>query len=412
MLKLVFVTLAIAVFLCGSGIAQFEIVYCALVLLALCVATVFERRDSPLSERLLLGYSATLLTILIAELGLRVVLDERLFYRSHEKFFEMSPDFRGRYRYVPLVSSSRTIYGDLAAFSGAPTDRVYRQEDFSTDSRGFRNAVEESGEETNVVILGDSFAAGSDTTQGDTWAQILGAEGEWKIRNLALPGSPADELYVLITELPNLVVSGGPTLVWMIFSGNDLTGSFDSMELLAEPTRQRLGFLESIAVRLRNFRDHSALSRLIAGVQKTEVAASVERRVIPNHGPMLFFRPHMIMASLTRERIERLPAYLSLRQVMRKMKDVCDAAGISVLVVMAPSKEEVYLRTDDKGQSTAMAQVIEGLSREFLFDFLDLGPVFMKEANEKKLWWSDDTHWNAEGNRVAANAIAARLRQR
>jgi hypothetical protein len=96
---------------------------------------------------------------------------------------------------------------------------------------------------------------------------------------------------------------------------------------------------------------------------------------------------------------------------MRKMKDVADAAGFSVLVVMAPSKEEVYLRAPEAGQSTATARIVEALSRELLFDFFDLGPVFMRAAKDKNLWWRDDTHWNPEGNRVAAQAITARLRE-
>jgi len=92
------------------------------------------------------------------------------------------------------------------------------------------------------------------------------------------------------------------------------------------------------------------------------------------------------------------------------MRRFSEAAGFSVLVVVAPSKEDVYLRHYKDGETTATAQVLEVLSNEVSLDFFDLSPVFIKSATEKALWWSDDTHWNADGNRLAAEAIATRLR--
>jgi hypothetical protein len=193
-------------------------------------------------------------------------------------------------------------------------------------------------------------------------------------------------------------------------SGNDFEPPYESSELLTDPSALKMSLWESLIVRLYNTHNRSALSRLLASVRKSEGAPTVERRTIPVVGPMLFYRPYMHMATRTRQEIERSPAYASLRRTMTKMKQFSEAAGFSVLVVAAPSKEDVYLSIYHDGEKTAVAQVLEGLSQEGSFGFLDLGPLFIKSAKEKALWWSDDTHWNADGNRFAADAIAARLR--
>lgn len=410
MLRVIFPGLAAVVFFFGSGVAVFPITYIIVIALVFIATYVLERKHSPYMVPVLVVSSSTLLAILLAEVWLRLSWDDRLYYRSHERFFEQSTEFRDRLRYAPLVQSARRIYGDLAAFSGATSDRIYRIERFITDARGFRNAPGVSLEKVNFIALGDSFAAGSDTTQEETWTQLLRDEHKMSVYNLGLPGSPADELRVLATELPHISVAENPIVVWMIFSGNDFEPPYESSELLTDPSALKMSLLESLIVRLHNSHSRSVLSRLLASVRKGEGAPTVERRTIPVVGPMLFYRPYMQMATRTRQEIERSPAYASLRRTMTKMKQFSETSGFSVLVVAAPSKEDVYLRTYNDGEKTAVAQVLEGLSQEVSFDFFDLSPFFIKSAKEKALWWSDDTHWNSDGNRVAAEAIAARLR--
>ncbi len=409
-LKLGFVGLAAAVFSCGCGVAQFPMVYGTVVVVVLVAATILGWRGSPYAAPMLLCFSSMLFAALFAELGLRLFWLDQQYYRSHDRFMERSTDLRGRYRYTPLVDSERTIYGDLAAIGELPSERVYRRERFVTDARGFRNERESAAQKVDILILGDSFAVGADTTQEETWPPILRDEGQWGVYNLGLHGSPASELYVFVTELPNLSVSKNPTLIWMLFSGNDFTESYDSLNLLGDPATQRLSVWESLVVRFEDFQHRSALSRLLVGIRKVKDQSSVERRTVPGHGPMLFFKPYIEMAARTREQIERLPGYSSLRRVMQKMKEVSSTTGFSVLVVAAPSKEDVYLRAKDDGDRTTAAEVLEALSREFSFGFFDLGPVFIEASRKKALWWSDDTHWNPEGNRLAARAIGEQLR--
>jgi len=139
-----------------------------------------------------------------------------------------------------------------------------------------------------------------------------------RVYNLGLPGSPADELRVLATELPRLSVMENPIVVWMIFSGNDFAPPYESSELLTDPSTLKMSLPESLIVKLYNSHSRSALSRLLGRFQKVEGAPTAERRTIPGVGPMLFYRPYIEMATRTRQEIEQSQAYTSLRRTMKK----------------------------------------------------------------------------------------------
>jgi lysophospholipase L1-like esterase len=58
---------------------------------------------------------------------------------------------------------------------------------------------------------------------------------------------------------------------------------------------------------------------------------------------------------------------------------------------------------------------MRGLCEQHGFRFLDLKPVLVEESRREYersgalLWWSDDTHWNGEGQRAAARAVYENL---
>jgi hypothetical protein len=59
--------------------------------------------------------------------------------------------------------------------------------------------------------------------------------------------------------------------------------------------------------------------------------------------------------------------------------------------------------------------VVEALSREHGFTFLDLKPHFVDaskrlfEGSHELLWWRDDSHWNPRGHAAAADVTYAHV---
>ena len=66
-------------------------------------------------------------------------------------------------------------------------------------------------------------------------------------------------------------------------------------------------------------------------------------------------------------------------------------------------------------RESGFAATLRCLSAAKGFRFLDLGPAMVQasrrsyEESGALLWWRDDTHWNGNGQRVAAAAIRERL---
>src|SRR5262247_2421093 len=63
------------------------------------------------------------------------------------------------------AAESTRASGDLAALSNRPALREFRREVFTTDAHGFRNP--------DIVVFGDSFAAGSGVSDDETLSAQL-----------------------------------------------------------------------------------------------------------------------------------------------------------------------------------------------------------------------------------------------
>ena len=89
--------------------------------------------------------------------------------------------------------------------------------------------------------------------------------------------------------------------------------------------------------------------------------------------------------------------------------------GIGLLVLLVPDKYVVYhdllWSTSPHTERRQYLDVIEQRLDAANVAVLNLTPRFRKQAEallarDEYLYWLDDTHWNAEGIREAAQAIA------
>jgi hypothetical protein len=100
-------------------------------------------------------------------------------------------------RNLPNLRGTRTIYGESAQASNMAKYREYRVMRYGLDPFGFRNDHIPDGP-LDVIVLGDSFAAGTDTTQDQTWSghpreTVRTARlqyGDWRRRALGRVGEP------------------------------------------------------------------------------------------------------------------------------------------------------------------------------------------------------------------------------
>jgi hypothetical protein len=357
-----------------------------------------------------------------ADTAWRLLAAKSLYYRPDEMFLNHWPPMSTLTRYQAGAQYSATTYGDLGAMSINPKWHEYRAISFRSDAYGFPNPGI-SPEPASVILLGDSFGAGTGTTQSKTWASLLGSRYHVPVYNLSIPATgPWHELMDLKIELPRIKRRDPAVLLWAIFSGNDLD---DQAEDGMEPVLAR-NRLSRMRVSVSSFLNRSPIRRVcqsalvvLGGGHHPPIA-----RPLPGGRSMLFRKWYAENMQRTLNDIQSHENYPRLIRVFHEMAGFALRERVTVAVVMLPSKEEVYnwiLRSkpfaEADAEPSAFSYVIRGLSEANGFQFMDLKPPLIAEARRllpsgQLLWWTDDTHWNERGHAFAAETVYTGLLRR
>jgi hypothetical protein len=323
-------------------------------------------------------------------------------------------------RYLPGLNFDGVTFGDLAVRAWRKDWREPRRVRFSTDAYGFRDAPRDAGAgdpPLDLILLGDSFGAPAGTSQEDLLASVLARDYGLSVYNLSVSSSsPQQEYVTLRLEGARLKTREGTRVLWLIYEGNDLDDPYYT-EL--EDTRAGWpGLFERLAVGLRDFRSRSPVRRLLSPGEGGEV---VERDFLDGR-PLLFFVPNARHRGRTAEEVRRHPNFEGLLRTFAAMKRLAEERHLSVAVALVPTKEAVYSWALDGAppwtsspEPSGFSAVISELCARQGFRFLDLKPALVadsRRAYEESgalVWWRDDTHWNATGQRVAAAAVCEQL---
>ncbi len=388
------------------------------VVLLVPVVLVFLLSDPPAwTENLLLSLTALCLAVSVADLLLRPTLGPRLHYTPMNLFARKLPRLPIVGRWDQNVTFSGEAYGDLAALTGEPALREPRWIDFRTDEAGFRN--ERGRKPIDLLVLGDSFAAGAGTSQDNIFARVLETRYRRSVYNLAYPGGPYDQFVNFAIEWPRLPLAPQVTLIWTLYTGNDLDDAGGEIwDLSALPWRERAG---EWIVRYRTFRNRSPLNQLMEGWRARwgGAAGGVVVRRLPDGGSALFLSSHEAWGMKSRAEVERHPNFSKLERTFAAMQALAGERGVPIVVLILPTKGEVYrwLLTQRPSaqweeRPSGFAQAVLAACERARLRCLDVKPFLVAEARRvfeatgDLLWWRDDTHPNERGHRAIADLIA------
>jgi hypothetical protein len=310
--------------------------------------------------------------------------------------------------YLKRVGATR---GDIALALHLASTRLYPYA-VTCDRNGFRNACDLSAAE--VVVLGDSFVEGGLTSANDLMTATLGRLLRRTVANLGQSAyGPQQELAVLRRYAASL----RPRLcIWTFYEGNDLYDveryeqlSQGNGQAAARSTPQQRSFARNalwmLAERLGRFLAPDPGDRAPQGTFQSEDGRKVQ----------LFF--HNRGAQRCHRELAALDKVLS---VLSAANAACVANRISLLVVFAPEKFRVYrdyctFRPDNPCAGWVIDDLPEKLGARLAalspsIGFLDLTPALMAEAAQGRLlYFTDDTHWSAEGHEIAGRTIATHV---
>jgi acetyltransferase AlgX (SGNH hydrolase-like protein) len=323
------------------------------------------------------------------------------------------------YLHRPHQRFTGTTLGDLVTTFGLPADHRYAV-DIQYDGHGFRNNVDLT--RASIIVVGDSFVESPLVPQNELLTTRLAEELGVPVANLGQIGySPQQELIVLrrfgIGLQPKVAV-------WMFFEGNDLL----DFERYARSIRK----WPQESFEIHRFPNRSftknALIAFVGLVQQTPPAASYRQRTcrLPQRrdgeSQTLYFGfgngpPSGFGAGpLSSDDLNNLDG---AEAVFREAHDLAEQHGIQLVFVYVPTKYRVYrdLCTFPADSYAAgwelndLPKRLQSWNAAHDIPFVDLTPALQAAAARGDVvFFPDDGHWNAAGNAVGAETIAAFLR--
>jgi hypothetical protein len=307
-------------------------------------------------------------------------------------------------------------YGDLARMANIQDSEERRSLRISTDALGFRN-VEASGPVAGI-LFGDSFSIAGDDDR-ETLSAQLGQRIGCTLYNAASP----DEEF----RRPDLSLVRSLAKRVGVANGFVLIEQVERRALVARTPRERRvrgkfrRLWSQFWQEVRRLTRDSPVKRFAENTMK----AIRDDRILPNN-----YLQNVVEAKLRNgARMLFLPSELRTYEITRlppldywiNLNRDLDRLRLKLLVVLVPNKHTVYRpllegrQPSPAGDQDLLAQLESALRAAGVL-VINLTPVLRRHAEaglprHQYVYWRNDTHWNAEGVRIAADEIVRRFPQ-
>ena len=214
-----------------------------------------------------------------------------------------------------------------------------------TDKRGFRNRSDQ--DEADIVVLGDSFAEGSNVSDERVWPVHLAERLGVSVTNLGMSGYTAAH-YLESLKRFGLPLKPG-TVLCLLYEGNDFR-STRSIEGQKKP---------SFSKRMKTYFKQSPVREALDQLMIRTFGPINCRRAIPGveilnwlpleipQGPKAnyyAFGPEKLRDLYeSQDAFARDRHWLVVRRSLQRMNELCEAAGCRFVVVFAPTNAHVIL---------------------------------------------------------------------
>ena len=137
---------------------------------------------------------------------------------------------------------------------------------------------------------------------------------------------------------------------------------------------------------------------------------------------MAFLNSYTVRAARLKHEILSHAQFPSLMATLNDLKTFCSRQSLVLKILLFPTKSEVYKWVIDGGIPWETDETPSGFSKVLAayctsngIDYIDLKPFFIEAAHEvfvssqQAIWWSDDTHINNMGHKIAAELVYRNL---
>jgi hypothetical protein len=354
---------------------------------------------------------AIIAILFLADFGARFFSIDALAFRGWEalvRYRAPCGPFRANAKYYNPAS-----YGDLSVLGNLPQHRIYRREAFTTDARGFRRNSRQNAPAQNykVVLIGDSMSVGSSVSDEETLAAQLQAGLGIGVYNAGSPGRMIMDVHAILQLARSLNMTEG-TVVYQYIGRDPLPAP---EEFMRGAFFSCTDWQYSLGVWYKGFIEASPLQimarKMIRPWQNDTILPNAYRaevvvRTLTDGNAILFLPPDAVNYPRTRNVDVRGIQYLATELRINKFR---------LVVVLVPDKFVVYeplLIEKDRSRANGplYLDLVERSLKETGVPVINL-THFMRDkaveyyARKQYLYWRDDTHWNAEGIKIATQEI-------
>ncbi len=360
-----------------------------------------------------------MLFLFLLDLLLRFVALDPLTFRAWEAMLRHYPNAVGPF--IPSKHYHRDdSYGGVAGIGNLPALRHYHSVDFTTDSYGFHNPPALAQSHPIGILLGDSFAVGSELPEDQSLsAQLTKLFGGYFYN----AGAPQPLHLRSVEALANCI---GLHRGLVIFEFLEARALQDPPASTPDGGR---GPFQSFFFRAagQNWTDHlgtplnelhsSPLQAISAKLEKkiqndillpNSFASFVIQEKLRNGDPIVFLPAEFKSPGDPRKAAQRWAAYFSWYSAQLK-KD-----GLDLLVLLVPNRSTIYapllLQPRHVSASHATLEDFSMALQTAGVRTVSLEHHYAQQASllldqKRYLYFLDDTHWNGNGTAIAAEEI-------
>lgn len=362
------------------------------------------------------------------DLVLRVVTDYP--YSPDEDVYHRPPKavYRGTYEDLPKTRRS---------FPNTPPGYGTVELVMSYDAEGFRNMTDLA--QCDIVAIGDSFTEGSRVRDEESWPARLMQQSKLKVCNLGISGYGPPE-YLAAVERYGLPKKP-KYVICMVYEGNDFRSARTAVR--AGVTLKQAVATSALVFKINEFLCEKVGSLGARGSFRDEESMSwLPIRVPVESGPPYAFAANQLTElAVRREKLELEGSWYLMTELLKKLRQVCEAGGAKLIVAYTPSKARVvfplvapHLSTEhvraymlhkkdplDLPEGAGfMPELLarlpnqEILVREWCerrsIPFVSLTQCLQDDASRgRQVYYTYDQHWTALGHEAAAREIHASL---
>jgi len=324
-----------------------------------------------------------------------------IYYRPFEMLATESINYGGCFISNHSMSFEMP-YGDLYAMSKADKSIIENHNiNFITDKYGFRN--KNNFHDQEYILFGDSFIFGASTDQSDILSEVLTNNYNLKTYNAGFPGEiPA---YIKKYNFFKKKYNNKFKSIFLIFEGNDFPCPVNIPNESSLKQKLKKSFFYRIFFYVRQFyRElkvyrlfYNLTSRLTKKEQKVVVIKKIKN---DNIG---FYKEYMDVTKNDKQ----CESWNYIKDIFVKIRNEIE------LIVFIPTKYRVYsnlIEPFNNKLPNEQWQFVETMSKEINIKAINLTEPLITASKEliktnQYTYWRDDTHWNANGIKVAAEEI-------